>query len=109
MAGPPKQVPPGEDDVLMNHKSLKVRADLIISLVVVAASITLAIWMHRTDRTYSCLKAPCPPLQIGYPVMDRLAVVAAGLLVAGLIIAIGTFTRRLGDSRTRHERTGTAN
>jgi len=77
----------------MNHKNLKVRADLIVGLVVVAASIAVAVWMHRTDRTYSCLKAPCPPLQIGFPVLDRVAVVAAGFLVAGFVIAIGAFKR----------------
>jgi hypothetical protein len=47
----------------MNHKYLKTRADVVVGLVVVAASITVAIWMHRTDSTYSCFKAPCPPLQ----------------------------------------------
>jgi len=93
MGGSTKRVAAGEEDVLMIHKNLKVRADLIVGLVVVAASIILAIWMHRTDRTYSCLKAPCRPLQIGYPVMDRLAVVAAGFLTAGFVIAIGAFKR----------------
>jgi len=78
----------------MDHKNLKVRADLIVGLVVVATSIAVAIWMHRTDNSYSCLQAPCPALKIGYPVIDRLLVVAAGFLVAGLIIAVGTFTRR---------------
>jgi hypothetical protein len=78
----------------MGHKNLKVRADLIVGVVVVAASVTVAISTHRTDRFYSCLQAPCPPLRIGYPVVDRVVVVAAGFLAAGLIIAVGTFTRR---------------
>ena len=77
----------------MIHKALKVRADLVVALVIVAVSITVAVWMHRTDSSYSCLKAPCSPLQIAYPVIDRLAVLAAGLLVAGLVVASGTFVR----------------
>jgi hypothetical protein len=83
----------------MMHKALKVRADLVGSLVLVAAAITVAVWMHRTDRSYSCLRAPCPPLQIAYPVMDRLAVVAAGFVGAGLITAVGIGTRRRGSAR----------
>lgn len=47
-----------------------------------------------------------PPLQIGYPVMDRLGVVAAGFLAAGLVMAIGSFMRHhLGESRAGHRRT----
>ena len=81
------------------HKALKVRADLVVSLVLVAAAITVAVWMHRTDRSYSCLRAPCPPLQIAYPVMDRLAVVVAGFLGAGLIITVGIAARRRAHPR----------
>jgi hypothetical protein len=75
----------------MIHKALKVRADLVVALVIVAASIAAAVWMHRTDKFYSCLTAPCPPLQIAYPAVDRLAMVAAGILVAGLVVVIGSF------------------
>jgi hypothetical protein len=81
----------------MVHKVLKVRADFIVGLVAIAASIFVAIWMHRTvtDRTYSCLRAPCLfQWTFGYPVIDRLGFVAAGLLAAGVIIAVGTFMRR---------------
>ena len=77
----------------MDSKSLQVRVDLVVDLVVVATSITVAIWMHRTDSTYSCLKAPCPPLQVGYPVIDRLGLGVAGLLVAGIVVAFGSFMR----------------
>jgi len=79
------------------QKILKVRADFIAGLIVFAASIYVANWMHRTvtDRLYSCLRAPCPfHWSFRYPVVDRLGVVAAGLLAAGLIIAAGTFARR---------------
>ena len=82
----------------MNHRYWNTRADVVVGLVVVAASITVAIWMHRTDSTYSCLKAPCPPLQIGYPVIHRLGVMAAGFVVAGMVVAFGSFMRH--DQRT---------
>ncbi len=98
-------VPPGGGDALTNHKYLKTRADVVIGSVVVAASIMVAIWMHRLDSTYSCLRAPCPPLRIGYPAVDRLAVVAAGFLVAGLIVAIGSLMRHhLGEGRYRAQK-----
>ena len=42
----------------------------IVGLVVVAASVTVAILMHRTDHLNSCLRAPCPPLRIGYPLVE---------------------------------------
>jgi hypothetical protein len=90
----------------MNQKYVKARADVVVGVVVVAASVAVAMWMHRTDSTYSCLRAPCPPLQIGYPAMHRFAIVAAGFLLAGLVVAIGSFMRHhLGNSRTGHART----
>ena len=39
---------------------------------------------------YSCLRAPCPPLRNGYPVIDRFVVLAVGFLAAALIIAVST-------------------
>lgn len=85
----------------MTRKRLMARAETFAGLIAVAASVAVAVWMHRTDRFYSCMTAPCPALDIGYPVADRLAVVAAGFLAAGLIIAMGAFARRhFADHRT---------
>jgi hypothetical protein len=45
----------------------------------------------------SCIDRPCR-WQFSYPVIDGLGVVAAGLLAAGVIIAVGTVMRRhVGD------------
>ena len=78
------------------QKVLKFRAAYALALLVVAALIFVAIWMHRTvtDRFYSCLTAPCPfQWTFGYPVIDRLGVVGAGMLADAGIVAIGTFAR----------------
>lgn len=78
------------------HKILRLRADLVVGLLVAAAAVVVAIWMHRTEpwlRSASCIYRPCA-WQFGYTVIDRLGVVAAGLLAAGFIVAIGTFMRR---------------
>ena len=92
----------GEDGVLMIPNNLKIRADLIVGLVVVAVSVAVAILMRRTHtlKLGSCINRPCT-WQVGYPVIDRLAVVAGGVLVALLIVVIGSFMRgHLGESRT---------
>jgi hypothetical protein len=83
----------------MDHKNLMVRAELFVGMVIVGVSITVTIWMHRTDISYSCLKAPCPALNIGYPAVDRFLIAAAGILAGALIIAFGIFIRR----RRHHE------
>jgi hypothetical protein len=55
--------------------------------------------MHRPDSMYSFRKAPCPRLQIGYPVIVRLGVAAAGFVVAGIVVAGGSFLRHFGETR----------
>jgi len=57
------------------------------------ASIAVAILIHQPLQLPSCVRAPChaPP---DYPVALRLAIVAGGLLAAGVIVAIGKYARR---------------
>jgi hypothetical protein len=83
-------------DVPMDCKNFRVRADLVVGLVVIAGSLVVAISMHRTDRNYSRLKAPCPVLQIGYPVIDMLGVVAArleGVVIGDISGSVAEFLR----------------
>jgi hypothetical protein len=83
----------------MIQKILKVRADFIVGLVVLAASILAAILIHRQPYVPTCLHAPCRAAHFNYSVSFRLGVLAAGLLAAGAVIAVGTFMRRhVGDS-----------
>jgi hypothetical protein len=65
----------------------------MLGLAVVAASIVVANSIHRPIYTGSCIRAPCPQTA-DYPVAFRLAIVAAGLLVAAIVIAIGSYTQR---------------
>lgn len=78
----------------MIQKILKVRADFIVGLAVLAASILVAILIHRQPYVPTCLQAPCRAAHFNYSATFRLGVVAAGLLAAGLVIAVGIFLRR---------------
>jgi hypothetical protein len=78
---------------MRNVRGLATRIDLVIAAAAVAASILVALTIHRTFRLSSCQIAPCPRTA-GYPWTVRLAVVAAGLAVAGLVIAIRSYTHR---------------
>ena len=77
----------------MDLRGLKRRFDVLAALAVVAASIVLAIAIDRAPYTGSCMLAPCPP-NTDYPVGLRLAILAGGLLLATLIIAIGKYVHR---------------
>jgi hypothetical protein len=57
----------------MIRRMFRARADLIAGLAIIGVSVAVAIWMHRTDDSYSCLRAPCNPTLIGYPLKERLA------------------------------------
>ena len=98
-----------KESVLMIRRMFTARADLIAGPAIVAVSLAVAIWMHRTDDSYSCLLAPCNPILIGYPLKERLVVVVAGLVIAALVIAIGSFLRHHAeDSRAGRSGAGQA-
>jgi hypothetical protein len=74
------------------------RINIMVGLPVVAASILLAIVIHRPLSYCSYpgeLGAPPPCSRpVDYPMALRLGIVAAGFIVAGLIIAIGRYAHR---------------
>jgi hypothetical protein len=65
-------------------------------LPVVAASIVLAIVIHRPLLYCSSPGGPPPPYShpVDYPRALRLGIVAAGFILGGLIIAIGRYAHR---------------
>jgi hypothetical protein len=76
--------------------SLGRRIDIMGGLPVVAASIVLAIVIHRPLLYCSYLGGPPPPCShpVDYPMALRLGIVAAGFILGGLIIAIGRYAHR---------------
>ena len=90
-------------------RRFRARAGLIAGLAIVAVSLAVAIWMHRTDQLYSCLRAPCHPILSGYPLIERFALAGAGLVIAALVIAAGSFMHHHGgDSPAGRGRAGQA-
>ncbi len=66
------------------------RVDVMVALAVIAASIVVAIVIHRRV-VYCSYIGPVPPrgcITTDYPMTLRLGIVAGGLVVAGLITAI---------------------
>ena len=71
------------------------RIEVVVALAIVAASIVTAVVIHKQNY---CIyhgppgvpNPPCP----GYPMAFRLGIVAAGFIVAGLIVAIGGYAHR---------------
>ncbi len=76
--------------------SLGRRIDIMGGLPVVAASIVLAIVIHRPLLYCSYPGGPPPPCShpVDYPMALRLGIVAAGFILGGLIIAIGRYAHR---------------
>ena len=77
--------------------SLGRRIDIMGGLPVIAASIVLAILLHRTGlASCSYIGAPPPPCShpVDYPMALRLGIVPAGFILGGLIIAIGRYAHR---------------
>jgi hypothetical protein len=75
---------PGEGDAAVDLRGLKERADIIVGVAVVVASILVAIGRHRTPVYCSYLGFPGqrpPPCARphDYPWIIRLGIVAAGL------------------------------
>ena len=72
------------------------RIDALAGLPVVAASIVLATVIHRTLVYCSYARGQPPPCShpADYPMALRLAIVAAGFIAAGLVIAIGRYAHR---------------
>jgi hypothetical protein len=75
--------------------SLGKRIDIMGGLPVVAASIVLALVIHRSLLYCSYPGGP-PPCShpVDYPMALRLGIVAAGFILGGLIIAIGRYAHR---------------
>jgi hypothetical protein len=73
---------------------MRARAAVVLAALVAAASVIVAIVIHRPINACSYLGGqpppPCP--QHDYSLGLRLGIVAGGLLVAGLIIAASRFT-----------------
>jgi len=72
------------------------RVDVMVDLAVIAASIAVAIVIHRRVVHCSYIGTVPPPgcITSDYPMTLRLGIVAAGLVVAGLIIAIRRYAHR---------------
>jgi hypothetical protein len=84
------------DDAVVDLKSPTRRADVMVGLAVIAASIVVAIVIHR-PVVYCSYIGPVPPrgcITTDYPMTLRLGIVAAGLSIAGLIIAIRRYQHR---------------
>ncbi len=76
--------------------SLGRRIDIMGGLPVIAASIVLAIVIHRQLLCCSYPGGPPPPCShpVDYPMALRLGIVPAGFILGGLIIAIGRYAHR---------------
>lgn len=86
-----------KDDAAVKLRRLTRRVEVLVSLAVVAASVVLAVVLHRTLVYCSYLGGqPPPPCShpTDYPMALRLGIVAAGLIIGGLIVAIGRYAHR---------------
>lgn len=92
-ATPPKPLPGPEDQKALGRGR---RIDVMAGLPVAAASIVLAMAIHRTLVYCSYPGGPPPPCSqpVDYPMALRLGIVAAGFIAAGLIIAISRHAHR---------------
>jgi hypothetical protein len=84
------------DDAVVDLRSPIKRVDVMVALAVIGASIVVAIVIHRPVVLCSYI-GPVPPrgcITTDYPMTLRLGIVAAGLVVAGLITAIRRYQHR---------------
>ncbi len=72
------------------------RVDVIVGLAVIALSIVVATVIHRPVVHCSYIGAVPPRgcITTDYPMTLRLGIVAAGLVAAGVIIAIRRYAQR---------------
>jgi len=88
---------PARESTAKKGLALGRRIDVIVGLAVVAASIVTAIVIHRPAVYCSYpWSGPPPPgcVTLDYSMTLRLGIVIAGLIVAGLIITIGSYSHR---------------
>jgi hypothetical protein len=82
----------------MKALALGKRMDVVVGLAVVAASVVTAIVIHHrpVSKCSYPWRGPPPPgcISWDYSMTLRVGIVVAGLIVAGFIITIGTYTRR---------------
>jgi len=98
-AGLTRAQPPQSARESSDNKAMRLgrRTDIMSGLPVVAASIVLAMVIHR-PLIYCSYPGGRPPpcsLPVDYPLALRLGIVAAGFILGGLIIAIGRYAHRL--------------
>jgi len=84
------------DDAVVDLRGKMKRVDVMSGLTLIAASIVVAIVIRRTLSYCSYDGGPPPPCShpTDYPMTLRLGIVAAGLVVAGLSIAIRRYAHR---------------
>lgn len=83
------------EDAAVDLRSLK-RADIVVALAVVAASIVIAIAIQLpvTNCSYIGSVPPRGCFTTNYSMTFRLGIVGVGLVVAGLIVAVRWYMRR---------------
>jgi hypothetical protein len=76
---------------------MRARTAAVVAVLMVAASITVAVVIHRQVNLCSYLGGQPPPpcsRPTDYPLDLRLGIMAGGLVVAALIMAVSRMSRR---------------